>query len=106
MKRVDEKNLVENPYSLKYRIFKTLLMILAWVSFGMNNQLLSTSLEDLKIFLNVDYQHISMATVSRITGYMICNVLCSFFLDRLNKKSDLMMAIAKIIIILRKLATS
>ena len=77
-------------------------MILAWISFGLNNQLVSTSFEDLKIFLNVDYQRISVAPIARVTSYMIVTLFIGYFLDKYVKKSEIIMAIGKVLMILRK----
>ena len=105
MKSIDGKTNViyNNPYSLQYRIFKTLLMIFAWISFGLNNQLLTISLEDLKILLNADYKRVSVATIARVTSYMFCSSFSGLILDKFNKRSEYMMAIAKFFMILRKL---
>jgi FHS family Na+ dependent glucose MFS transporter 1 len=95
------KEMEKNPYTMKYRIFKTLLMIFAWVSFGINLELIGTALEDLRILLNVDYQQMSFALSSRSTSYMIVTLIIGLVMDKLIKYSELLMAVAKLLIIIR-----
>lgn len=60
-----------NPYTSKYRVLKTLLMLSAWVSFGYNQELARITLEDLKILLNTDYEGISFVILMRFAGAMV-----------------------------------
>ena len=93
------KEKLNNPYSTKYRIIKTILMIYAWISFGIQLEPIGVALEDLRILLNVDYSSISIALVSRSISYMIVTLFIGFVIDRLNKYSDFMMGFASLLMI-------
>ena len=96
--RLKEKQ--KNPYSNKYRYIKTVLMIYAWVSFGIQLEPIGVALEDLRILLEVDYKSISVALVSRSISYMIVTVFIGFVIDRLSKYSDFLMAFAKLLMVI------
>lgn len=91
----------KNSYSQKYRIIKTILMICAWISFGLNFELIGTALEDLKILLNVDYRNMANSYILRNTSYMIVTVFIGLVMDKLSNYSETLMAFAKALIILR-----
>ena len=99
----DVKVKIDNNYSSKYRIIKTLLMTAAWVSLGINIEISKTSLEDLKILLNINYQSVSFGLVIRSIGYMTNSALAGLIADRFIHYSDLLMAFGKLLIILRKI---
>ena len=77
-------------------------MIYAWVSFGINLELIGVTFEDLRILLNVDYQRMSVALVARSISYMVVTTFIGFVIDRLSRYSEFMMAFAKLLVIIRK----
>ena len=85
-RRKDEK------YTMKYRIVKTLVLILAWVSLGVNLEMIGPTLEDLKIFLNIDYSTISLALILRNFSYLGVTVIFGLFLQKCTKYYELIMA--------------
>jgi fucose permease len=89
-------------YSFRYRLFKTTLLILAWISFGMNFELIGSTLEDLKLFLAVDYQAVSSNLVARNVGYLLFVFLSGYLLDKYANYSDLLMAVSSICFAFRK----
>ena len=46
-------------YTTKYRVFKTSLLILAFVSYGLNFEIVGPTLEDLRVQMSVNYSEIS-----------------------------------------------
>jgi hypothetical protein len=94
---------VHGGYTQKYRIIKTVLMIMAWISYGLNFELTGTTLEDLRVLLSINYQSVAFLIVIRNIGYIIVSVGAGLVLDKLIKYADLLMAFASILIIIRKL---
>jgi fucose permease len=92
-----------DQYTARYRILKSILMILAWISFGINMELTGSAFEDLKILLNVNYQNIAFTLVVRSIGYILMTLTIGLFMDKILNYSDLLMAGAKLLIIIRKL---
>ena len=99
----EEKLNVTKAYSLKYRIFKTLLLILAWISFGVNNEIISSTLEDLRILLNLNYERVSFLLVVKSIGYLVTICFSGILYDRLSKFSEMIMSISCLLKILRNL---
>ena len=79
-------------YTLTYRWLKSSLLVLAWISFGLNFELIGITLEDLKIYLNVNYTSVSLGPVLRNIGYLSLTIFLGLILDRIAKYSDLLMA--------------
>lgn len=92
-----------NLYSRKYRILKTILMITAWVSFGINFELIGAALEDLKILLNVNYEKIALALIMRSIGGMLITIFAGLLMDKLKNYSEFMFAFGKFLMISCKL---
>jgi len=99
-KKDEPDNAVKNTYSPPYRIIKTVLMICAWISFGLNFELIGPALEDLRVMLNVDYRSISNAFILRNTSYMVVTVFIGLVMDRLSNHSETLMAFAKAMIVI------
>lgn len=99
------KKLTYKPpkYTRIYRWVKSSLLLLTWVSFGINFELIGITLEDLKIFLNVNYASISLGPVLRNTGYLCLTLVLGVFLDKISKYSELLMAGASALIALSML---
>ncbi len=95
-----------NNYTTRYRIAKTILMIFAWITFGINNEIVATALEDLKVLLQTNYQDIGFALVLRNIGYMSVTAFIGLVYDRFIDHSETIMAFAKILMIIRKLRLS
>ena len=89
-------------YSGRYRWLKSILLVLTWISFGLNFELIGITLEDLKIYLSVNYTQISAGPVLRNIGYCSLTILLGAFLDGIKKYSDLLMVLASILIAISK----
>jgi fucose permease len=95
-------NLEKNKYTFKYRLLKTFLLIGAWISFGINNEIVGSTFEDLKIFLNINYQMASFALVVRAGGYLLMVIFSGLIYDKFSSYSETLMAISSILMALRK----
>jgi len=92
-----------NMYTKKYRVVKTLLLILAFISYGLNFEMIGPTLEDLRIFTSVNYTEISFGLVLRNLSFLIFSLLFGIvILNRITQYSDFFMAVASIIIALSK----
>ncbi len=89
-------------YTHLYRWTKSALLLLTWISFGLNFELIGITLEDLKIFLSVDYKRISLGPVLRNIGYLSLTLPLGLVLDRISSYLDLLMAAASGVIALSK----
>lgn len=96
------KSKPKEKYSFNYRIIKTVLLVLTWISFGLNFELIGSTMEDLKIYLEVNYSRYSFGLVLRNTGYLTITLLLGFLLDKLSNFSDILMAVSSIIIAISK----
>ena len=92
-----------DKYTLVYRIIKTCLLVFAWVSFGINNEIVGSTFEDLRILLNLNYEFISFGLVLRGFGYLIMILFSGFLYDKLSAYADLIMAISSFVFAMRKL---
>ena len=91
-----------DKYTYLYRIVKTCLLVLAWVSFGINNEIVGSTLEDLRILLDSNYENISLALELRGLGYLIFVLFSGYLYDNFKEYSDLIMAIASFFFAFRK----
>ncbi|RNA38239.1 sodium-dependent glucose transporter 1A-like [Brachionus plicatilis] len=85
-------------YTLYYRFLKTVLLIFAWISFGLNFEIVGPTFEDLKTYLQVNYSSISFALVLRNIGYLSLTVLFGLVLDKYSKYSENLMAFSSALI--------
>ena len=85
-------------YSFNYRVIKTLLLILTWITFGLNFELIGSTMEDLKLYLDVNYSTYSFGLVLRNVGYLTVTLMLGFLLDRFTAYSDVLMAFSSIVI--------
>lgn len=97
------KDLSIEKYTFNYRVLKTVILIMAWISFGLNFEIIGSTLEDLKIYLDVDYKSVSFSLVNRSIGYLLVISFCGIIFDRYSNYSDLIMAICCLFIAIRKL---
>ena len=96
-KHQHDPNLLDDRFTLKYRVLKTFLLIFAFVSFGLNFELIGPTLEDLRMLLDLSYPDISLALVLRNVGYLILTLLLGLFIGNLTNRQDLLMASASFI---------
>lgn len=89
-------------YDHQYRWIKSLLLVVTWISFGLNFELIGITLEDLKIYLGVNYTSISFGLVLRNIGYCSLTIFLGVFLDRIKRHTDFLMALSSILIALSK----
>lgn len=92
----------DDKYTLKYRLLKTLLLILAWISFGLNFEMIGPTFEDLKIYLNINYSAISFGLILRNFGYMALTLVFGFVLDKVSHYSEALMAFSSAVVALSK----
>lgn len=85
-------------YTLYYRFIKTILLILAWISFGLNFEIIGPTFEDLKIYLKVNYSSISFVLVLRNVGYLALTLLFGLLLDKYSRHSEYLMACSSALI--------
>ena len=95
-----------DKYSTRYRIFKTLLLILAWISYGLNYEIISPTLEDLKVYLDVNYSSLSFGLVLRNIGYLGLTLFFGLILDKVSSYAELLMGISSVIIAICKINLS
>ena len=86
-----------NPYSSKYRILKTILMVFAWISFGINQELARITLEDLKILLEVNYEGISFVILMRFAGAMVSAVFSGYLMNTFSLHMETILAVGKLL---------
>ena len=89
-------------YTSEYRFIKSILLVLTWISFGFNYELIGITFEDLKVYLNVNYASISIGPVLRNIGYLTLTLFLGLILERIERYSDVLMAFASGIIALSK----
>ena len=90
----------EDKYTTNYRLVKTALLILAWISLGTNLELIGPTFEDLKIFIDVDYSALSFGLILRNVSYLSLTVLFGLVLDKFSAYSELIMAVSSAIMAL------
>jgi fucose permease len=101
---IDHEMIIMEPrehnekYTSRYRLAKTTLLILAFISFGLNFELIGPTLEDLRVYLNVNYSEISFSLVLRSIGYLGLTVVFGLFLDKLSNYFDTLMSISSLIV--------
>lgn len=87
---------------MRFRILKTLLLVAAWISFGMNFEVIGSTLEDLKLFLQVDYQSVSFNLVLRNIGYLVMVSFSGYIFDCFPRYYDLFMCLSSVLFAIRK----
>jgi hypothetical protein len=88
-----------NNYSNRFRLLKTTLLVFAWISLGLNQEMLKTTLEDLRILLSTNYYYISLAFITRSIGYLLTTFFIGALMDSCLKYSDLFMAFAQCVMV-------
>lgn len=87
-----------NMYTSNYRIFKTVFLIFSFIAYGLNFEMIGPTLEDLKVFLDVNYSTISFGLVLRNLGYMVLTLVLGIFIDRISKFSEFLMSFSALLI--------
>jgi fucose permease len=90
-------------YTMNYRVVKTALLVTAWISFGLNYEMIGPTFEDLKVYLAINYSMISFGLVLRNFGYLTLSLVFGALFDRISKFSELFMAIASVVIGISKI---
>lgn len=91
----------KNKYTQTYRIIKTVLLVFAWISLGINIEISSPTFEDLKIYLDTNYEKLSALFSLKNTAYLIIVVFGGFILDKFSNYADLIMALSSAFLALR-----
>lgn len=97
-----QKDSRQNEMSMRFRILKSLLLVAAWISFGMNFEVIGSTLEDLKLYLNVDYHSVSFGLTLRNIGYLVMVSFSGYLFDRFPRYADLVMCLSSLLIAIRK----
>ncbi|CAF0745904.1 unnamed protein product [Brachionus calyciflorus] len=84
----------ESLFSFKYRIIKTLVLILAWISYGINQEIIGSTMEHLKIYLNVDYPTVNLIIGIRRIGALIGTCISGAIVDKFSNYAELILAIS------------
>lgn len=92
-----------SKYTYRYRILKTVLLIFAWISFGINNEIIASTYEDLKILLNLNYNGIATALVLNSVGFLCTMFISGYLYDRFSSHAELLMAISGFFLVTRKI---
>lgn len=92
---------VKNKYTQTYRIIKTVLLVFAWISLGINIEISSPTFEDLKIYLDTNYEKLSGLFSLKNTAYLIIVVFGGFILDKFSNYADLILALSSAFLALR-----
>ncbi len=104
---IDEKSEVTfsatEKYSFKYRMIKTSLLILAWISFGLQNELVGPTYEDLKILLGINNEQISFALTLKAFASLITVPIGGILLDKFSGYADFFMAVCCLFMSLRNI---
>jgi fucose permease len=101
---IDHEMIIMEPrqdnekYTNRYRLAKTLLLILTFISFGLNFELIGPTLEDLRVYMNVNYSQISFSLVMRSIGYLGLTALFGLILDKFTNYFDILMSISSLIV--------
>lgn len=97
-----QKDNRQSEMSMRFRILKSLLLVAAWISFGMNFEVIGSTLEDLKLYLNVDYHSVSFSLTLRNIGYLVMVSFSGYLFDRFPRYADLVMCLSSLLIAIRK----
>ena len=85
-------------YKPGYRWLKTMLLIVAWISYSLNFEMIGPTFEDFRHFLGVNYTSVSFSLVMRNLGFFVFTFVFGLFFDRVSKCSELLLAISSITI--------
>lgn len=99
---VESESKQRSVYTSRYRVLKTILLLLTWISMSFNKEIISPALEDLRILLSINYQQVTYMFIVRVIGSMIATASIGLVLDRLLNHSDIMIAVFKLIFAIRK----
>ncbi len=100
---INKLNRETERYTFNYRLVKSLLMITAWIAYGLTMEIVGPTFEDLKITLNLSYKQLTFALVLRASGYIVFAFVSGLVLDRVTKYADIVMALASVFRCLREL---
>ena len=89
----------KSRYSSGYRVAKTLLLILGWVTYGMNNEIVGPTFEDLRLLLGLNYGQISLTLVVRALGKLLFIPLGGLILDKWTQNNaNLVMVVSGMLV--------
>ena len=91
-----------NPYSTRYRVAKTAALVIAWLSYGVNMEMIGPTLEDLRLLLGFGYTDIAFGMVMRSLGNVLFIPFSGILLDRFSRHAELVLVIGSIFIAIRK----
>ncbi|XP_071146032.1 sodium-dependent glucose transporter 1B-like [Mytilus edulis] len=91
--RHTKDNLESEDYTKREKIVKTLFLICSMFALGLEQELTGTTLKDLIILTNSNYEVMARAMVGSSVGYIILAVLGGPLVDRFGRYCDLMVAL-------------
>ena len=91
-----------SKYSSQYRVQKTVFLIIARISMGVIVDMISSTYEDLRILLDLNYDGISKVLVIRGLGMLIMMFFSGVIFDKFSRHAELIMAIGGLFVSLRK----
>ena len=90
-----------SKYTRNYRILKTIVLLCSWISYGMNNEIVSSTFEDLRVHLSLNYDGITYLLVVRDFGSLGMMFFSGFIYDKFSNYSELIMSMGGLFLVLR-----
>lgn len=91
----------KEKYSTRFRICKTVQLIATWISFGITCEILGPTLEDLKIYLNTDYNMLTFLISLKQYSYLAITLLGGVLFDRFAFYAESIMCLAALLLVAR-----
>ena len=92
----------KEKYSPQFRYIKTIFMILTWIGFGIIGEIIGPTIEDLRIYLNSDYNNLSFLISLKNVSHLVVIIFGGILFDKLSNYPDLIMCISTLLLIIRK----
>jgi hypothetical protein len=92
----------KEKYSSAFRFLKTCLMIVTWIAFGIVCEIMGPALEDLKLYLGVDYNELSFLISLKQASHLALILIGGMLFDKFSFYADTIMCISSILLVVRK----
>ena len=90
-----------SKYTRNYRTLKTIVLLCSWISYGMNNEIVSSTFEDLRVHLGLNYDGITYLLVVRDFGSLGMMFFSGLIYDKFSNYSELIMSMGGLFLVLR-----
>ncbi|XP_052083466.1 sodium-dependent glucose transporter 1C-like [Mytilus californianus] len=87
-----EERALSSEYTFKEKVLKTIFLVISWTALGLQQEITNTTLNDLIILTNSNYEVISRAMLGVGVGYIISAVIGGPVVDMFKNSNDLMIA--------------